>query len=210
MLTFRHHLVALRKKLFSRVKLLKRRVGSRWSAGAKTLHTAALSLVYSTAEYCTPTWCRSAHARFIGSVLNDALRIVTGCLHPTPTDHLPLLSGIQPVELCRLRATLSLAYYEPLNPDHILYDLLSGSSNAGQGRPRFRRPFVPAARDLLNSLARLRIRDSQYMNYRWNTECSKNTLRIFASILIASARPVGMNLPRTVWVKLNRLRNGVE
>ena len=36
-LTFRHHLAALRKKLFSRVTLLRRLVGLGWGAGAKTL-----------------------------------------------------------------------------------------------------------------------------------------------------------------------------
>ena len=72
-LTFRHHLVALRKNLFSRVTLLRRLVGSGWGAGAKTLRIATLSLVYSTAEYCAPVWCRSAHTRLIDSVLNDAL-----------------------------------------------------------------------------------------------------------------------------------------
>ena len=81
-LTFRHHLVALRKKLSSRVTLLRRLVGSGWGAGAKTLRIATLSLVYSTAEYCAPVWCRSAHTRLIDSVLNDALRMVTGCLRP--------------------------------------------------------------------------------------------------------------------------------
>ena len=109
-LTFRHHLVALHKKLSSRVTLLRRLVGSGWGAGAKTLRIATLSLVYSTAEYCAPVWCRSAHTRLIDSVLNDALRIVTGCLRPTPTDHLLILSGIQPAELRRMRATLSLAH----------------------------------------------------------------------------------------------------
>ena len=93
-LTFRHHLVALRKKLSSRITLLRRLEGSGWGAGAKTLRIATLSLVYSSAEYCTPVWCRSAHTRLIDSVLNDALRIVTGCLRPTPTDHLPILSGM--------------------------------------------------------------------------------------------------------------------
>ena len=94
LLTFCHHLVALRKKLSSRVTLLRQLVGSGWGAGAKTLCINTLSLVYSTSEYCVPVWCRSAHTCFIDSVLNDALRIVTGCLHPTPTDHLPVLSGI--------------------------------------------------------------------------------------------------------------------
>ena len=60
-LTFRHHLVALRKILSSRVTLLRRLVGSGWGAGAKTLRTATLSLVYSTAKYCAQVWCRSAH-----------------------------------------------------------------------------------------------------------------------------------------------------
>ena len=109
-LTFRHHLVALRKKLSSRVTLLRRLVGSGWGAGAKTLPIAILSLVYSTTEYCVSVWCRSAHTRLIDSVLNDGLRIVTGCLHPTPTYHLTILSGIQPAELRRMGATLSLTH----------------------------------------------------------------------------------------------------
>ena len=157
-LTFRHHLVALRKKLPSRVTLLRRLVGSRWGAGAKTLRIATLSLVYSTAEYCAPVWCRSAHTRLIDSVLNDALRIVTGCLRPTPTDHLPVLSGIQPPELCRMGATLSLVYRGSLDPYHILHGLLSGSSDTRQVRLKSRRPFVSAARNLLDNLSRLGIR----------------------------------------------------
>ena len=94
-LTFRHHLVALCKKLFSCVTLLRQLVGSGRGVGAKTLRIATLSLVHSTAEYCAPVWCRSAHARLIDSVLNDALDIATGCLRPTPTDHIPILSSSQ-------------------------------------------------------------------------------------------------------------------
>ena len=160
-LTFRHHLVALLKKLSSRVTLLRQLVGSGWGAGAKTLCIATLSLVYSTAEYCAPVWCRSAHTLLIDSVLNDALRIVTECLRPTPTDHLPVLSGIHPAELCRMGATLSLAYCGSLDPDHILYVLLSGSSDTRQVRLRSRCLFVPAARNLLDNLARHGIRASE-------------------------------------------------
>ena len=124
-LTFRHHLVALRKKLFSRVTLLRRLVGSGWGAGAKILRIATLSLVYSTSEYCAPVWYRSTHTRLIDSILNDALRIVTGSLRPTPTDHLPILSEIQLAELRRMGATLSLAHRGSLERDHILYGLLT-------------------------------------------------------------------------------------
>ena len=125
-LTFRHQLEVLRKKLSTRITLLRRLAGSGWGAGAKTLQTAALSLVYSTAEYCAPVWCRSAHTRLIDSVLNDALRIVTGCLRPTPTDYLPIFAGIQPAELRRRGATLSVANRAALNPDHIQHEQLVG------------------------------------------------------------------------------------
>ena len=82
-LMFHYHLVTLRKNLSSCVTLLRQLVGSRWGAGAKTLHIATLSLVYSTAEYCTPVCCHSTHTCIINSVLNNALHIVTGCLCPT-------------------------------------------------------------------------------------------------------------------------------
>ena len=122
--------MALRKKIFSRVTLLRRLVGLGWGASAKTLRIAILSLVYATGEYCAPIWCRNAHTRLINSVLNNALHIATGCLRPTPTDHLPVLSGIQSAELRRLGATLSLAHRRSLDPDHILYGLLSGPSDS--------------------------------------------------------------------------------
>ena len=82
LLTFCHHLVALHKKLSLRVTLLRRLVGSGWGADTKTLRTAALSLVHSTADYCASVHEHSTHVCFINSMLNDALSIVTGCLHP--------------------------------------------------------------------------------------------------------------------------------
>ena len=185
----------MRKKLSSCVALLRRLVGSGWGAGAKTLRIATLSLVYSTAEYYAPVWCRSAHTRLIDSVSNDALRIVTGCLRPTPTDHLPVLSGIQPAELRRMRATLSLAYRGALDPDHILYGLLSGSSDTGQVRLRSRRPFVPAARNLLENLVRLGICASEWTNHKWNAKYCENASGLRAFVPWTGARPVGMAYP---------------
>ena len=141
-------------------------MGLGWGAGAKTIRIATLSLVYSTSEYCAPVWCRSAHTRLIGSVLNDALSIVTGCLRATPTDHLLVLSGIQPAELRRMGVTLSLAYHRSLDPDHIVVWSFSGSSDTHQVRLRSRLPFVSAARNLLDNLARLGIRASEWTNHK--------------------------------------------
>ena len=99
--TYRRHLESLRKKLTSCVAPLRRLTGSGWGAGATTLRTATLALVHSTAEYCAPLRCRSAHTGLVDPTINDALRIVTGWLRPTPADNLPILAGIQPAELRR-------------------------------------------------------------------------------------------------------------
>ena len=163
-LTYRHHLEALRKKLSMRVWLLRRLAGSEWGAGAKTLCTAALSLIYSTAEYCALAWCRSAHTRLIDSVLKDALPIVTGCLRPTPTDNLSVLSGIQPAKLHRQGATLSLANRSSLDPGHILHGQLTEPQVAGKERLKSRPLFVPTAQKLLQNLSELGIRAAQSTN----------------------------------------------
>ena len=167
------------------------------------------TLVYSTSEYCAAVWYRSAHTRLINSVLNHALRIVTGRLRPTPMNHLLVLSGIHPAELRRMGATLSLAYRGSLDPDHILYGLLSGFSDIRQVRLRSRRPFVPAAWNLLDNLASLGIRASEWTNRKWNAEYCENASRLRAFVPRTGARPFGMGLPRAAWVKINRLRTGV-
>ena len=162
----------------------------------KTLHIAALSLVYSKAEYCALVWCRSAPTRLIDVVLNNALRIVTGCLRPIPTDQLPILSCIQPAELRRMGATLSLTHRGSLDPDHILYGLLSGPSDTRQARLRSRRPFVLAARNLLDNLAILGIRASEWTNHKWKTEYCENASRLRGFVPGTGARPVEMGLSR--------------
>ena len=47
------------------------------------------------------------------------------------------------------------------------------------------------------------------MDYAWNMEYLKSASRLHAFIPRASSKPLGMGLPRTSWVKLNRLRTGV-
>ena len=125
-LTFRHHLEALRKKLSTRVALLRRLVGSGWGVGAKALRISVLFLVYSVAEYCAPIWCRTTHTRHIDNILNDALDIVTGCLRATPTEDLSVLASIQPDDHHRLGATLFLANRAIHDPNHVLHEQLVG------------------------------------------------------------------------------------
>ena len=74
---------------------------------------------------------------------------------------------------------------------------------------RSRRLFMPAARNLLDNLARLGIRASEWTNHKWKTEYCENASRLRAFVPETGARSVGMGLPRAAWVKLNRLRTGV-
>ena len=87
---------------------------------------------------------------------------------------------------------------------------LVGKQNAHQGRLKSRRPFVPAAQKLLDSLTESDIRAAQWMDYVWNMEYLKSASRLHAFIPRASSKPLGMGLLRTSWVKLNRLRTGVR
>ena len=71
--------------------------------------------------YCAPVWCHSACTCLIDHAINNTLQTVTGCLRPTQADNLLILTGIQPAELRRIGATLSLAHraIEPGQSMHI-------------------------------------------------------------------------------------------
>ena len=64
---------------------------------------------YSIAEYWSLVCFCSARTWFIYSVLNNALCVVTECLRPSSTDHLPVFSVIQPSELRQQEGVLFLA-----------------------------------------------------------------------------------------------------
>jgi len=150
LLTYRQYLGSLCKKLTSRIMLLRRLAGSGWGAGTTTLQTATLALVHSTAEYCAPVWCRSAHTRLIDPDISNASQIVTGCLCPTPADNLSILASIQPAELCHKGATLSLACHA-MEPGHLLHSVLICPLSANAWRLKSRHPFVPATHEFIIS-----------------------------------------------------------
>ena len=109
-----------------------------------------------------------------------------------------------------MEATISLVHRGSLDPDHILYGLLSGSSDTHQVRLRSRRPFVSGARNILDNLARLGICASEWTNHKWKTEYCEDASRLRAFVSGTGARPIWMGLPRAACVKLNRLRIGVK
>ena len=119
------------------------------------------------------------------------------------------LADIQPAELRRLGATLFLANRAIHDPDYVLHRQLVGQQNAHLGRLGSRRPFVPTVWKLLGSLSKLDIRVKQWTKHKWNADYLESASRVRAFIPRVSFRQLGMNLPKTSWVRLNRLRTGI-
>ena len=97
MCSWTHTLVAkilpvVAPKLTLRVGLERQLEKSSWGAVKKSSAQQPLALVCTTAEYCDPAWCRNKHTPSIDKLINDALRMVTGCLRRTPTKSLPALA----------------------------------------------------------------------------------------------------------------------
>jgi len=105
------------------------------------------------------------------------LRIVTVCLRPTPADNLPILAGIQPAELRRSVAILSLAR-RAMEPGHLLHSALTRPSSANARRLKLRHPFVPAAQQLISSSDNNNLRAAQWADHQWNAEWANNPTRL--------------------------------
>ena len=65
------------------------------------MRTTATALCLSVAEYCCPVWARSTHRKLVDTTLNETCRLITGCIRPTATPDLYVLSGIAPPEIRR-------------------------------------------------------------------------------------------------------------
>jgi len=130
------------------------------------------------------------------------------CLRPTPADSLPILAGIQPSELRRNGATLSLAR-RAMEPGHLLHSTLTRPSGAAARRLKSRHPFVPAAQQLISFSDNNNIRAAQWADHQWNAKWASNPTRLRTSIPDTGTHTPGMTLPRRAWVRLNRLRTGV-
>jgi len=137
------------------------------------LRTATLALVHSTAEYCSPVWCRIAHTCLTDPAINDALQIVSVCLRPRPADNL----GIQSAELRRSGTTLSPAS-RAMEPGHLLHSALTCPLSANARRLKSRHPLVPAAQQLINLSDNNNICAAQWADHQWNVEWVDNPKRL--------------------------------
>ena len=115
--------------------------GSTWGANAKLLQTAALAIVYSSAEYAIPIWSLSSHAKKLDVSLIDTMRIITGCVKPTPTQLLSVRLEIAPAKLSRNYAINNISYLAWANKKHPLHSLVSDPQSLRPQRLKSRHPF---------------------------------------------------------------------
>ena len=173
--------------------------GSTRGANAKTLRTAAL--VYSSAEYATPVWSRSSHTQKLDVSLNDTMRIITGCVKPTPTHFLPVLSGIAPAKLRRNYVTNKIYHHVSVNKEHPLHSLVPD--------PQSLRPQRLKSRHLFYRRAAKHHNCGHDIIEAWNKEWTKHQRTKQLTVTPDTTAPPGSDLPEKLWVILSRLRAGV-
>ena len=127
-LTFKKHLQNCKAKVSTRNNILRKLISSQWGENPNTLKTSALALCYSAAEYASPVWSRSSHAKYLDPAQNDSCRIIAGCLKPTNTSCLYLRAGIAPPDMRREMISWRERCREMHDPSHTLY----GSQAANQ------------------------------------------------------------------------------
>ena len=208
-LTYRQHLTSLRDKVTARCALIRHLAGTSWGASVKTLRTSTLALVYAPAEYCAPVWSRSRHTSLVDTSLNDAMRTVTGCLRPTPTEQLPVLAGIPPPDIRRKATTLAITLKSE-EKEHLLHETVARArSQHGESRRlKSRMPFSQQVVELTETMQPDQI-VKDWIAKEWKAQWHKTTSPLKRFIQDPTATIPGCNLPRSAWSKLNRLRSGV-
>jgi len=189
-LTFKHHIEQLKSKVSARVSLVKQLAGTKWGASYRALRISALALLYASAEYCAPVWCRSSHSHKVDVVLNEAMRTITGCLKSTPLSYLPFLAGIIHPKLRRDTSCLSL-YTKAKHVDHLLHHTLCIQPTPTRLKSRWLLwPYVEHLEIEYIALPQV-----------------PSPLKLYINEL--TPKPNGYQYPRKSWVQLNRLRTGV-
>ena len=194
-LTFKAHVESTKRKVSARNNLLRKVSGSTWGADPSTIRSTALALCYSSGEYAAPVWCRSPHAKQMDVPLNDACRLVTGCLKATPLHKLRLLAGIAPPSIRRDVSADTERTRQINDPRHPMFEYQAPAS-----RLKSRKSF-------LHSTTELKCTPSQERINRWREQCAGGVQEVRPSV--DESLPPGHNCRYGVWRAMNRLRTGV-
>ena len=205
-LTFLQHLEHLSAKTSARVALMRHLAGTTWGASTTMLRISTQELVFSTAEYCAPVWCRSSHTKKLDTTLNNALHTVSGCLCAMAVNQLPILVGITPPTFQREAAVLVLSRKATNNGDYLLHQIATKTPQ--RARLKSRRPFAEHAHQLLRSTP-ADVYRGMWLTHRWSEEWQAADHSRMHRFVDEPAELLGEDLPRRQWTWLNRLRTNV-
>ena len=133
--------------------------------------------------------------------LNDTMRIINGCVKPTPAHLLPVLSGIAPANLRINYFTNKISYHAWVNKEHPLHSPVLDAQSLRPQRLKSPQPFYRHAAEHYNC--------NYDITEAWNEEWTKHQRPKQLTITPDTTAPSGSDLPRKLWVILNRLRAGV-
>ena len=194
-LSFSEHTKKVKGKVATRNNLLSKLANSSWGADPTTLRTTALALSYSTAEYCCAVWGNSCHAKKVNAELNNACRVITGNLRPTPLTSLYRVAGIAPPEIRRDITARTEKFKQEYDERHPLHGHVPPDS-----RLKSRKSFM--TRESLNP--RLAYDQKIESWIEWDQSPGNSALQEPSEQL-----PKGTGLQRKDWVTLNRARSKV-
>lgn len=192
--SFRSHLENKAKKLISRNNLLQQLGGTSWGGKGDSLRTAALSLVFSAAEYCSSIWLNSSHSYKIDVQLNRAMRIISGTIKSTPIPWLAVLCNIDSPHLRRKSALVKTVKKCLLVGNSVLNNLMSNTPP----RTLVRRPPYDSAIELISANFNVKV--------KWKEEWLAANVINSDIVVDPLQRLPGFDLVRSEWCTLNRIR----
>ena len=205
-LTFHQHLETLSAKTSARIALIHRLSGTTWGALTRTLRTSTQALVFSAAEYCSPVWCRSSHTKKLDKTPNTSLWTISGFLHASPVNQLPILAGIATPMLRCEAAVLALSQKATNDNDHLLHK--TATEILPHACLKLRCPFVEHAHQLLHSTPD-DISKWLWFKCYWTEERQAADQSRLHRFLEEPEELPGIDSPRRQWTMLNHLRTGV-
>ena len=177
-LTYRNHCLKTRAKLSSRNNLLRKLHGTNWGACPHTMRTTAIALCLSVGEYCCPVLARSTHRKLIDTTLNETCRLITGCIRPTATPDLYMLSGIAPPEIRRSVHCQNERTKQLTDQRHSLHH-----HQPVKSRLHSRNSFVSTSQPLLCKPAEARVTKWQHQWEATHSYDSVNKSRLYSRFL---------------------------
>ena len=129
------------------------------------------------------------------------MRIITGCVKPTPTHLLSVLSGIDSANMRRNYVTNKISYHAWANKEQPLHSLVLYPQSLRPQPLKSRHSFYRHTADHHNC-------DHDTIE-AWNEEWTKHQRPKQLTLTLHTTASPGSELCRKVWVTLNRLRAGV-